>query len=24
MARAKAWLNAHGADLHRYGMNENS
>ena len=24
MARAKAWLNAHGADLHRYGMSENS
>ena len=24
MARAKAWLNAHGADLHQYGMSENS
>ena len=24
MGRAKAWLNANGADLHRYGMGENS
>jgi predicted metal-dependent hydrolase len=24
MARAKAWLDAHGADLHRYGVSENS
>jgi predicted metal-dependent hydrolase len=24
MARAKAWLDAHGADLHRYGMSESS
>lgn len=24
MGRAKAWLDAHGADLHRYGLDENS
>ncbi|HET7804139.1 MAG TPA: SprT family zinc-dependent metalloprotease [Pseudolabrys sp.] len=24
MGRAKAWLDAHGADLHRYGMDESS
>jgi predicted metal-dependent hydrolase len=24
MGRAKAWLDAHGADLHRYGLGENS
>jgi predicted metal-dependent hydrolase len=24
MARAKTWLDAHGADLHRYGVSENS
>ena len=24
MGRAKAWLDAHGADLHRYGTSENS
>jgi predicted metal-dependent hydrolase len=24
MGRAKAWLDAHGADLHRYGMSESS
>ena len=24
MGRAKAWLDAHGADLHRYGLDENT
>jgi predicted metal-dependent hydrolase len=24
MGRAKAWLDAHGADLHRYGLDDNS
>jgi predicted metal-dependent hydrolase len=24
IGRAKAWLDAHGADLHRYGLDENS
>jgi hypothetical protein len=24
MGRAKAWLDAHGADLHRYGLDPRS
>jgi hypothetical protein len=24
MGRAKAWLDAHGADLHRYGVDTHS